>query len=64
MRCYGLQGRVQQVARQFELCRKALRDGIAASPLPVTVDVYRAARAQAMEHRSSDWGHSSPIAAA
>lgn len=47
MRCYALQGRTRQALRQFDLCRRSLRDAIGVDPSPATLNLYRSLRAMA-----------------
>lgn len=56
MRAAAAQGRPQEVARQYELCRRALADDLGVHPAPATTALYREARAAAAERRDIDWG--------
>jgi DNA-binding SARP family transcriptional activator len=56
MRAAAMQGRPQEVARQYELCRRALADDLGVYPAPATTALYREARAAAAERRNIDWG--------
>ena len=47
MRCYARQGRIHQVARQFELCTRAIRSALGCEPSEATAALYRSLR---LEH--------------
>jgi DNA-binding SARP family transcriptional activator len=47
MRCYARQGRAHQARRQFDLCRRSLRDTMDVDPSPATIDLYRSLQATA-----------------
>jgi len=55
MRSYAAQGRVGQVDRQFEICRRSLCDALATPPTPATVELYRTVRVEATAASGRDW---------
>jgi len=55
MRSYAAQGRVGQVDRQFEICRRTLCEALATPPAAATVELYRTVRVEATEARGRDW---------
>lgn len=44
MRCYARQGRIHQVARQFELCARAIQSALGCEPSEATAALYRSIR--------------------
>jgi len=45
MRCYARQGRNHQALRQYDLCRRSLREAMGVNPSQATRDLYRSLRA-------------------
>lgn len=58
MRGYAHQGRVSQIDRQYELCRRTLSNRLGSGPSASTVTLHGALRAQALENDAEEWRYS------